>query len=331
MRRRSQQFRVGALVIGASVLFISMILFVLGSSLDAEEENFYILFRENVKGMVVGSKVNYQGIPVGAVSDIRFQDGATMVKLTIDPRKAEVQDVTYARLDRLLVTGQVTVELEGYSKDAKRLKSGASIQAVGNAMSELTTSIPEIVEHADAVLVEVHELLLKLNSILDTDNITHLDNLISQLDAATKTLPQSAELAITDLRQLLHDIGPAVRAAGATLSDVSRAADGIAVVASSADQFVQGEDFSVLVRNANVALNRLEEFENSAKILMDDARDVLARNDSPLRSALLSARDTMREVYTLARRLRMAPSSVIYGAETSEISIPAATPPRGKE
>jgi ABC-type transporter Mla subunit MlaD len=80
-----RRFRLGLYVLGSGALFVAMLGFILRNGLHGDRATYYILFRENVKGMVIGSRVNFQGVPIGAVHDMRFQDGQTMVELSVDP------------------------------------------------------------------------------------------------------------------------------------------------------------------------------------------------------------------------------------------------------
>ena len=63
----------GALLLGTAALFVGLLAYVVGVSVAADRSSYYLLFIENVKGLVPGSKVNFQGIPVGSVVDIRFK------------------------------------------------------------------------------------------------------------------------------------------------------------------------------------------------------------------------------------------------------------------
>jgi len=65
---RTRQLRVGLLVIACSVTFVTLLAFIAGSALHQDVHSYFILYEENVKGMVVGSKVNFQGVPIGSVS-----------------------------------------------------------------------------------------------------------------------------------------------------------------------------------------------------------------------------------------------------------------------
>ena len=107
--RNSRRFRLGLFVLGAGAMFVALLVFIMQSSFDRKHNRYFIMFTENVKGMVIGSKVNFQGVPIGVVADMRFQDGKTLVELTVDPSRATIQDLTRARMDRLLVTGQAWI------------------------------------------------------------------------------------------------------------------------------------------------------------------------------------------------------------------------------
>src|SRR5262245_33590827 len=94
----ARRFRVGMLVLGCVSLFLAMVAFVLRRGFAEQLVEYRIAFADSVKGMVVGSKVNFQGVPIGDVADIRFVRGRTMVTIRVDAKKASLQTVTKARL-----------------------------------------------------------------------------------------------------------------------------------------------------------------------------------------------------------------------------------------
>ena len=55
MRRDQRRFRLGLFVIGAGALFVALLVFILQNSLDRDRATYFILFQENVKGMVIVS------------------------------------------------------------------------------------------------------------------------------------------------------------------------------------------------------------------------------------------------------------------------------------
>jgi phospholipid/cholesterol/gamma-HCH transport system substrate-binding protein len=187
-----RRFRLGLLALVAGVAFFGLLAFVLQGALGNARVSYFIVFEENVKGMVIGSKVNFQGVPIGMVQDIRFQGGKTLVEVTVDPRRADIQDVTLARLDRLLVTGQVTVELEGWG-EGRSLVPGEYIQTKTDPINQLTKTLPELVPQIGSVLERIDSMLNQCNAFLDEDNRGHVAAILKSTDATLAALPAAIE------------------------------------------------------------------------------------------------------------------------------------------
>jgi phospholipid/cholesterol/gamma-HCH transport system substrate-binding protein len=207
MEGRSRRFRLGLLALFAGGLFVLLLGFILHKSTGREQASYFILFQENVKGMVVGSKVNFQGVPIGVVADMRFQQGKTLVELRVDPTRASIQDITRARMDRLLVTGQVTVELEGYGPEGKPLVPGAVIEPKEDPLHALTGSIPEVVDRASGVLARLDRVLALAEQALGPMNQAHLTATLQHAERAAqgvaeRTLP-ALDAALGEARSTL--------------------------------------------------------------------------------------------------------------------------------
>ena len=315
-RRRGRHFRVGLVVLGAAALFISLITFTIGSSLHRQTLAYVIQFAENVKGMVVGSKVNFQGVPAGAVTDIRFADGHSLVEIEVGVDQCVVQEVTRARLDRLLVTGQVTIELEGYEKGRKRLSSGAMIPPTVNPMDEFTRSLPDVVDGVPAVVREAGALLSKLNGVLDADNCKRIERTLVYIEAASSKLPRTIDALAVPMERAAYELTEVLKQTNVALTEV-RAAVG------DVRGLVAGDATQRLVTNLSDTSACLLAMQQDLAAFVGEARSLLSGNRSAWNDALVGFRDAMRDVRGLARMLQLAPSSVIYGRQASE---PAAPP-----
>lgn len=266
MERGSRRFRLGLFALVAGGLFLGLLAFILQGSLRGDRTTYFILFGENVKGMVIGSKVNFQGVPIGVVNDMRFQDGKTMVELRVDPTRASIQDLTRARMDRLLVTGQVTVELEGYGATGKSLPPGAFIQPKEDPLHSLTASLPEVVDRAADVLSRLDAILQRGERLLGDDNQAQLAALLQHAAGAMKrideaTLPATGEL-IADLRAAVGEVAALAPAVDAALREATALAGGVR---------------------------------------------------GPVQTALASFRTALDDVRGLARQLKLAPDSLLFG------------------
>jgi phospholipid/cholesterol/gamma-HCH transport system substrate-binding protein len=310
-RSRGRHYRVGMVVLAAAVLFCSLIAFTIGSSLHRQTLAYGIHFAENVKGMVVGSKVNFQGVPAGAVTGIRFADGHSVVAIEVGADQCVVQDVTRARLDRLLVTGQVTIELEGYEPGRARLGDGALIPPAVNPMDELTKSLPNVVDSVPAVLQEAGTLLGKLNAVLDDDNCRRLDRILVNLEVASSKLPRAIDGVAGPVERAALELTDVLKQADAALAELrTGVADARALLA--------GEPAKAAVAGLAESTARMSALQHEVTALVGDARSLLAGNRGAWTDALVGFRDAMRDVRGLARMLQLAPNAVLYGRQAQE-------------
>ncbi len=311
MNYHNRRFKIGLLVLGSCVMFVSMVLFILGSSLSSSTVTYYILFQESVKGMVVGSKVNFHGIPVGSVTNIRFVSGNTQVEIGVEEDIAMIQDVTRAHMDRLLVTGQVTVELEGYQKGGEPLPEGALIHATLSPMDELAQSLPNVVAGTDNLLSELALLARAVRQVFDEENLGNVKKTLGHVAASSQRLdPLLAETeeAVAALRPALGEMEASFRA----LTKVA-----------------QSKDWSEALSAAHGAMVKLDAIEGEVLHLVGDLRGLASGSRREWLQALVTAKDALQEVRDLARNLRMAPNSMIFGRDVQEIRVPAAPAARG--
>ena len=245
MQSTNRRFRLGLFVLVTGALFVALLGFILQSSFNAVRADYYIVFHENVKGMVIGSRVNFQGVPIGVVSDMRFQKGNTLVTVRVDPTRADIQNITRARMDRLLVTGQVTVELEGYGPEGKSLAPESHIEPKEDPIHALTASLPDFVQQAGSVLVRIDATFQRLEQMLGDENQARVAAILASAERATRTL---ADSTVPEATTLMHE-------ATAWATSMRR----------------------------------------------------------PAQTALASLRTTLEEVRALARQLKMAPDSLLFG------------------
>lgn len=275
----TRRFRLGILALIAGGLFLGLLLFVLEGVLRTNLVSYYILFEENVKGMVVGSRVNFQGVPLGMVKDIRFQNGRTMVELSVDPEKAVIQDVTRARLDRLLVTGQVTVELEGYGPEGKPLRPGLFIAPKQDPLNALARSLPEVLGDVQNTFVRLDAALERVTALLGEDNQQRIGAILQHAEQTAAALPSAVRRLDATLQRAESSLGAIER----------------------------------LAPEASAALTDLRALEASAGSAMRELDQLLGSVRAPVQSVLASMRNSLDEVRGLARTLRLAPDSLLFG------------------
>ena len=280
MEARTRRFRLGLFVLGTGALFVALLVFILQNSLARARATYFILFEENVKGMVQGSKVNFQGVPIGVVADMRFQDGKTLVELRVDPTRASLQDLTRARMDRLLVTGQATVDLEGDGAGGTALLPGSFIEPKEDPLHSRTASLPEVVDRAASVLTRLDRVLADAETMLGASSQGHVEAMLTHAEQAAKEL---AERTLPAATALLADTRLGVADARGT--------------AKAAQTTVE-------------ALGRLE---GDLRGLVHEATALTSGLRGPTQTALASLRTTFDELRGLARQFKLAPDSLLFG------------------
>ncbi len=280
MDQGRRRLRLGLFVLGTGVLFTALLGFILQNSLGRARASYFILFTENVKGMVVGSKVNFQGVPIGVVHDMRFQDGKTLVELRVDPTRANLQDLTCARMDRLLVTGQVTVELEGYGPTGKTLAPGAFIRPKEDPLHALTASLPEVVDRAASVLARLDRVLASSEDVLGEPNRARIEAMLANAAAASREL---AERTIPAATAMFAE----ARATAAQATATASAAQG--------------------------AVEALGGLEGELRGMLREATALAAGVRGPAQATLAGLRAAFDDLRALARQLKLAPDSLLFG------------------
>ncbi|GEM_PF-3160575 len=307
MKQRSRSFRVGLFLLSSVGLLFLLLFLAIGSSLRTEKKTYLIHFKETVKGMVIGSPVNFQGVRIGNVTDMRFSNGVTEVSIEVDPRKAPIQTVTRASLDRAWVTGQVTVELSGYEKDGEEVLEYGLIKASLSPTAQMASSLPQAMQGISSLLANLNRVTQRLGLLLSDANLDriskmmdHSDHLMQTLDRRLtklmdrvegKSLPELEGL-LADSRTVLPSLRKTLGRAEALLSkpEVEAAFARSESIAKKLEATLDG------ARNASTQLGRL-----------------LGGNRLEWSGLLRNLRIAVQEFQGFIRALRSSPRALIFG------------------
>src|SRR5258708_11646443 len=125
METRAHYVAVGTFVLVVIFLGFVAVLWLGRSEFSQQAKRYYIFFRGSVSGLNKGSQVQYNGIPVGRVVDIRVDpDDVEKIQVTveIDTNIVDIKTDARAFLDANLLNGVATIQIRGGTKDAKELE-----------------------------------------------------------------------------------------------------------------------------------------------------------------------------------------------------------------
>jgi phospholipid/cholesterol/gamma-HCH transport system substrate-binding protein len=309
MDRHGIEFRVGLFTVVCVAVFVALLGVVSMSALRADRDRYFVRFEENVKGMAVGSMVNFQGIPIGQVVDMRFDRGATLVEIGVDPERAQLQDTVRARMDRALVTGQVSIELEGFAVDGAPLPAGAVIDSISSPIDALASSLPELLDGASLALARIVQ-------VLDDDRLARIDALLEAAEQTAVRLPDAVTSVAYEATATLVELRHTATSARGALDRLEQTVGQVGAVVDSTSH-----DAGQLMQTIG---NSVQDTERRLSTTLGAVERLASHVDAPSQRALAEIRDALRAVRVLAERLGAAPSSLLWGTTEREITVPSA-------
>ncbi len=195
------------------MLTVVMIIVIWLGDVQQQTQTYIAETRESVTGLNVGSTVYYRGIAVGKVDAVSFDPtnvAVIIVSLKIDNKVSFPRGI-YATLDLKGVTGLTKIAIKDRGGSLKPFRPGNRIPIRPSIIDRLTVSGEETIK-------QTHDLIFKLNQLLDEDNIQHIEQILINVESATgrfNSLQAKAEVALDQVPLLTTD-------ARQTLAEVSR-------------------------------------------------------------------------------------------------------------
>lgn len=225
METRASYIVVGLFVILGMIGMLAAAVWVTGHRADVEIAQYDIYFDGNVAGLRPGNPVQYRGIPVGTVVDMRIDpENVEQVLVTIEIlAETPIKTDTQATLALQGITGVAFVQLTGGTQDAPFLVAEAGqkrpvIASVPPRLAELLEAAPELMERAIRVVRQAEQLLGPENQARVASSLQNIETVTGALadrsDEIRTILAEAADLA-TELRE-------ATAHANAILADVER-------------------------------------------------------------------------------------------------------------
>jgi phospholipid/cholesterol/gamma-HCH transport system substrate-binding protein len=279
-RARGDLIRVGLFVTAAGTLLVGGLLWIAGARIFRPVKTYRIVFDRSVTGLNAGANVEYQGVVVGRVRDIRLTGD-------IPPRVAVIVDIepgtpvrtdTTAALIGSLVTGIKYIQFQGGSAEAAPLPTGGTVHGEVPSLELLGDRLTEIADRVADILRRLQE------NVFTEANGAKLTRALDDLGAVASTLNQAMETfrareTTEDVAHLIRRLGRVAERADAVLADfygrrdaiygtLERALRNLDAGVGAARELVRRADAQVggtgrslegLIAELAAATNRLEE------------------------------------------------------------------------
>jgi phospholipid/cholesterol/gamma-HCH transport system substrate-binding protein len=305
METRASNLVVGGFVVVLLIAAVGFIVWLSQVEVGAVLTRYYIYFTSDVSGLSVGSPVNYRGIRVGQVTDIRIDpDNIERVRVEIEVSDAaQIRMDAFAQLQMQGITGVGFIQITGGTEAAPPLEPEAGmtvavIPSMPSDIQEFLTSAPELVSR----LITVAD---RINDVINDDNRRAFASVLANVEQLSAQLTESS----VRLDSFLHTI--------------DRDAPGLI---DHTDQAIIQFTDTVANLDAEVSMT-LQSIRGTAESIAgaaDQIRALVAENRIPIRdftqSGLVELQLFLNEARSLVERLQRVaaeierdPSQFIFG------------------
>jgi len=206
METRASYLIVGLFVIAGMLGLVFAAMWITGTRTDEALALYDIYFDGSVAGLKPGNAVQYRGIPVGGVIDMKIDpENVERVLVVIEvAADAPIREDTEATLALQGITGLSYIQLTGGTQEAAALKAapGQRRPVIKSRPSELAA----IFEAAPEMLNRAIEVIAMLEKLLGPENQQRIGNILQNIENTTGALSNSSG----DIDKLLNDGAGAV-------------------------------------------------------------------------------------------------------------------------
>jgi len=333
MSKKANTTLIGVFVVGAVVLVIVGLLIFGSGKFFTQKRTFVLFFDESVKGLSIGAPVDFRGVRVGSVSDVKIvikEDLSPFIPvyIEIEPDSIQTAESRFDLLRRLerrgaqslvallvkeglraqlamqsMVTGQLGIHLDFFPDTPMRLlhadKKVPEIPTKRSSLSELSKTLEKVPveEIAQKVLLTIDGLEKLVNSPDLKTSVAGINQSVKEMQALLKNINNSVQ-------PLANNAGQAIDDARTLMHEVNGS---IKPLASELAQTTQ--DAGVLMRSLNTHVPDLVarvgttlKAADAALQQMNKGVDGIAGQNSAVRLQLVRA---LSELASAARSLRL--------------------------
>jgi phospholipid/cholesterol/gamma-HCH transport system substrate-binding protein len=300
METRANYVLIGAFTLAAAAFMLLFGLWAAKYTSDKDWRHYDVIFDEAVTGLTEGGSVQYNGISVGSVDDLRLDPDDPRKVIARVKLRAEtpVKTDTHAKLSFTGLTGTAFIQLTGGSPDAPLL-AGDNGDEVPVIQTE-ASALQNIAETAN-------KLVTRLDKVLSEDNIRNITDTLKNLESATG--------AIADQRQ---DLGALISNARVSSEKLAATLDTTQGAIADIDRELV-DKLPALIAKLDSTLSRLDSAAGNANSLLDENRGAIRHFTedglAQLGPTLDELRALVRDLRRISSRLDDNPAGYVLGRQ----------------
>jgi phospholipid/cholesterol/gamma-HCH transport system substrate-binding protein len=312
METRASYVAVGAFVLAMLVGILITVMWLARVEFNREFAFYDVYFSASVAGLAQGSPVNYNGIRVGRVSELRIDpQDLQRVRVTIElDQTAPIKQDTTASLASQGLTGATYIEISGGSAESQPLvaQPGERYPVITSKRSGLE----KVFASAPEVLARLKDVADRLFEILDDKNLAAIAEILDNLrrfTAAVGARTGEVDGIIVDAAGAMRDLHQTLASANAMLGDLRQ---------------LVGEkgEARMALKDIDEASRKLEQLETHLDALVQEnrppLRELTQRGFNELSQLLVDARTLVAGMTRLVDDIERDPSRFLFGGNRRE-------------
>jgi len=313
MARQHEEVRVGAVVIAATVVFLTALVFVGGVNLFRKKKVTYTTYFKFAGGLEAGSFVRFGGLKVGTVhsAEIDPEDSTRIRVRLLVAGGTPIRRNSKARISSLGFLGENYVEVSPGTRDTALLPPGREIPSVEivqladvfSNVNNITVNANKLVNDLDdrfLVLADnTNQVLKNVNAVVGPENQQHLTAALANADALLAESRPRVNKTLANLEKASNKFGPTLDNANATITQTKTLAGNLDAVVVENRKQIQD------------TLIRLHQTLTDAQRLMAAVDDTLESNRANLDETLENIRVSSQNLKEFTDTIKQRPFSLI--------------------
>ncbi|HCA03925.1 MlaD family protein [Vreelandella alkaliphila] len=306
METRAHHVLIGLFTLGTAA---AALLFALWMSYAAGERNYQpyrILFERSVSGLSIGSKVQYNGIEVGDVTELTLNpdDPRQVIASVRVYEDTPVKTDTRAKLAFASITGSMSVQLYGGTPESPRLVN--QTDSMAPFINADPSPIATLFDEGETMIQNINSILINVNELFNDGNREQAGTILTSIAQITEMIASQQ----TALDQNMALFGEVSRQATTTLESIDTLSqEATQLLRQDGQQMMQSAESAS--RDVASAAQRIEQLVNDNAGAVDSTLQG-AQDIAPALSAL---RSTLTNLERITRQLEESPTDFFLGRD----------------
>ena len=317
METRANHVLIGAFTLAVMVASVMFALWAAKYGSDRKFNDFDVVFVEAVTGLSKGSIVQYNGINVGEVRDLKLdkKDPSKVIARVRVEEDTPIKTDTKAKLAFVGLTGVAQIQFTHGNAESPLLID-ISKDEVPVIIAE-ESAFAKLLNSTEDITTTAADVLIRINKVLSDANIRRVSTSLDNLEQITGTVAGQKQ----DIAKILSDARDAAQKLDSTLAKADSAMGKLDKGMDSLDEGVFKE-LPKVVASLERTLTELEKLSTNANGLVDDNREQInafaSQGLTQVGPTLSELRALIKDLNRLSIRLNENPAGLIMGRNQPE-------------